>query len=105
MLASQSQCGFAEGVRMLLDKGADPDIDGGFGRPLHAAVLENRMDVTMLLARAGANPFLKNEHGHTPRELAVLRGKTALVPLLEEAENNYVNKKSPAGKITAPKMT
>lgn len=102
MLAAQR--GLIEEAQMLIAKGANPDIDGGFGRPLHAAVLKDQAGMVKVLAQAGANPFLKDEHGHTPRELAVLRQKTALIPLLEEAEKTYVYKKSFYAKINPPKI-
>ena len=73
-----------ECVRLLLDKGADPNApqDDGF-RPMHeAAANDNRAMAELLIAR-GALPNIKDDKGKTAADLARERGHEEIAVWLE----------------------
>jgi ankyrin repeat protein len=72
-----------EGVRYLLQHGADPDLCDGKGEsPLHIALKGGyrRNQMVKILLEGGANPNLVDEEGNTPLGLAA--GNAELVRLL-----------------------
>lgn len=74
-------------VRLLLDKGADPD---GLGRPgehtpLMMAVTNNQEGTARILIEHGADPDLKAGFGFSPRQLA--EGNERMVSILASGEN------------------
>ncbi|MEM9539410.1 MAG: ankyrin repeat domain-containing protein [Cyanobacteria bacterium P01_E01_bin.42] len=75
-----------EGVKLLLDSGADPNLIGWYEgySVLHFAVSRKREDVVRLLLDRGANPNLQDYWGDTPLHLAIQEEETALVQLLIE---------------------
>jgi uncharacterized protein len=73
-------------VRMLLERGADPDDPEGAGfTPLHAAAENGDIDSARLLLDAGADATRKAGDGRIPADFARARGHEDLVALLSEA--------------------
>ena len=66
-------------VRGMKGSGANPDMeaDGKLGEPtgtlLHFAVRHASLKTVLALLHLGANPFLIDSEGHTPREAALER--------------------------------
>ncbi len=78
----------AEGARVLLARGADPNVrDAPTGAtPLHHAAWLGRERVARVLLAAGADPTLRDrEHEGTPLEWARHGGRDSLVRLLSPA--------------------
>jgi ankyrin repeat protein/beta-lactamase regulating signal transducer with metallopeptidase domain len=72
-------------VRMLLDRGANPNvIDAGGKSPLHWAAREGRLPQVELLIAQGADPHVKDYEGRTPLSLAKEKGHNEIVELLRE---------------------
>jgi uncharacterized protein len=77
--------GDANGVRVLLNAGADP---GAAARnemavqPLHSAAAHRDVEACRLLLEAGADPNAKQQGGFTPLDEARLNQQDALVALL-----------------------
>ena len=98
----------AELARILLEKGANPNIKDKLGRtPLHVAVISRAYEVVKLLLEHGADVNCKDESGKTPlaciniddtstdiRDLLIEHG--AKIDLLNEteAEKEKENKNS-----------
>lgn len=67
-------------LRMLLDKGVDPNARGGSGlTPLTYAALHGLIRDVRLLLKAGADPNLRNVLGDAPLHLAVEFGHNDIV--------------------------
>ncbi|KAF8777403.1 Ankyrin-3 like protein [Argiope bruennichi] len=74
--------GYCEIVRVLLEKGADPNHAPGRSEPLHMAVLSGYSEIIEILYNAGAN--LVNIEGCSAIELAVkIKNLDAMEKLLE----------------------
>ena len=76
-----------EGVRLLLEAGADPNrYADDEGRPTSAVYAAVRADcpaeLIALLIDHGADPARPGPDGHTPQRLAIIRGRTDLAGLL-----------------------
>jgi ankyrin repeat protein len=96
LVASTSGDGFAplhlaaffgrhDAVRLLLARGADPDVVGkGWmtGTPLHAAASARHAEVVGTLLEAGANPDVRQSGGWTPLHSAAHNGDAATLELL-----------------------
>jgi len=69
-------------VRLLLERGADPDafnLDGN--TPLHGAAAGGYADTVRLLLQHARGPGLKNLAGKAPADLARERGHEAVAQL------------------------
>lgn len=65
------------GVRVLLEKGADPNAVGDMGEtPLHIAVSVGNEELIGLLLEYGADPDVTCEFGDTPKERAEQKSKS-----------------------------
>lgn len=86
LLTAASGEGSSEIVRLLLDRGVDPNA-GQTGRitPLHCAVETGDAEAVSLLLQRGANPNLPDERGITPLQLALDVDDEDLVRLLRDA--------------------
>jgi hypothetical protein len=72
-------------VRLLLDKGANPESMGNHGQtPLAWAATNGHEAVVRLLLERGADPESKDNDGQTPLALAAANGHEAVVSLLLE---------------------
>ena len=74
--------GRAEPVTVLLDSGADPNIDDGGTTPLHLAAVWGFDEIVDLLLGAGADPTLVNAGGDTASDLARAQGHEDLADRL-----------------------
>jgi ankyrin repeat protein len=91
-LAIMCGCG-VDGVRLLLDRGADPNVADGEGMtPLLAAVMFDRRDMVRLLISKGANVNVaahvttnKGSGTFTALSVAKERGYNELVQILTDA--------------------
>ncbi len=70
LITIAAYAGHTDIVRLLLDRGVDPDsVNRSGSRPLHAAALVGKPAVAELLLDRGADPLVKNGSGATPLEL------------------------------------
>ncbi|KAK2805838.1 hypothetical protein FQN51_008612 [Onygenales sp. PD_10] len=86
-LMKAARSGFEEGVKALLDKGADPNHkDHKRETPLSQAAraTDGSGEVVEMLLREGSDPNFKNSDGDTPLILAAERGHQHVVKLLLE---------------------
>ncbi|EDW80035.1 uncharacterized protein Dwil_GK12277 [Drosophila willistoni] len=92
LLAHASFKGNAEAVQILLDMGADINLNqhGADYTPLHFAALSGNVHVCRLLLDAGINPNSINSVSRTASQMAAFVGNHACV----ETINNYVTQSS-----------
>jgi len=70
-------------VRLLLEGGADPNVDQAGGwTPLHQAAAHGREECAKLLVAHGASLTAKSDDGRTPLEMARAKSHDALEGLL-----------------------
>jgi ankyrin repeat protein len=77
--------GHAEAARLLLGKGAAPNVVSRNGlqvMPLHSAAAGGHLEVARLLVAAGADVSATQRHGYVPLHAAAQNGNAALTELL-----------------------
>jgi ankyrin repeat protein len=76
-------CNQPESVRVLIELGADPNIQNRLGEsPLHQAASNNFTEIAEILLSNGADVNLAQNDGDTPLHLACTRGHESMVDLL-----------------------
>ena len=76
-------CGHAEAARMLLKRGADPNVKSKSGdSPLHLAADDGNLRLVRMLLEAKAEPNLPQTDGETPLHKAATRGHHRICWLL-----------------------
>ncbi len=75
-----------EGIRLLLEHGADPNTMTRWGATAlhHVVKRDNRLQNITLLLDHGANPSLKDPHGRSATAIAAHRGRADVLRLLAE---------------------
>ena len=97
-----ARTGNIEAVKQHLAAGADVDVKGAFGTPLHYAMMyrprdvDALLEVVELLIAAGTDVNVKNRGGQVPLHQAAMRGYKEIVELLL-AKGADVNAKTDAG--------
>ncbi|KAJ7618021.1 ankyrin repeat-containing domain protein [Roridomyces roridus] len=74
--------GYIEGVRWLLNLGADVNFQDAGGSALHASSIRNRPDIVSLLLDSGIDVNVKDKKGRTALEIACAENNTTIVRLL-----------------------
>ena len=78
--------GHADVVRLLLERGADPNIpeqgNAPHGRALYSAVYNRHFDVARLLLEHGANPNQEVESSADAPSIAIMNSDTKMIALL-----------------------
>jgi ankyrin repeat protein len=72
-------------VRLLLDRGADPNQQAQNAmqvRAIHAAVARRSAEIVRMLLDAGADPNARQQGGYTPMDAAVQNGDQEIIALL-----------------------
>lgn len=88
-------CASLDIIRLLLDKGADPNLgfdDGNGPKPIHAAVHTGNPNVVKLLVDRGADITVRNQFGKTPLKMAEEEGQAVIVRILRETEEKRYGK-------------
>jgi hypothetical protein len=71
LLSEASAGGALSTVKLLLDRGADPNAVGEFGRtPLYRAAFAGHLPVAKLLLEKGADPRIPNAFGELPDQIS-----------------------------------
>jgi ankyrin repeat protein len=87
--------GAEEITKLLLDAGANTNVDGSFGRrPLHQAARLGHLAIARMLLAAKADPNVKAIGEATPLHLAASEGRLEMVKLLLEAGASPTSKDS-----------
>jgi len=74
---------YFEIVQILLDKGANPNIQGKDGTTaLHWAVTYNNPEIVQILVDRGANLKIKNKCNHTALDVALMGKNQAIINIL-----------------------
>ena len=86
-------CASLDIIRLLLDKGADPNLGTSVGwKPIHYAVDNDNANVVKLLIDRGADVTVVNSHKETPLKMAEKKGSTVIARMLREAEEKQYKK-------------
>ncbi len=79
--------GRVEIVRMLIDAGANVNVQTNYGKtPLHWAAWNGRVEVVRMLIGAGADVNLKDNDGWTPLHVAAGYGRVEIARMLIDAK-------------------
>ncbi len=78
----------------LLQKGAYPNLPSDGDLPLMKAIEADKPEMVALLLAHGANPLLQDQYNRNALDLARIRSRANLVPVLQVAVNDY--EKQPA---------
>lgn len=71
-------------VRLLLARGADPNVPAWDGTPLHRASQSGRIEIVRLLVERGASIEVRDNQGRTPMDVASGEQRDEIVKLLLE---------------------
>jgi len=93
--------GNAEMAVRLLQNGADPNLPSDGDRPLMKAIEADKPALVALLLAHGANPLLQDQYNRNALDLARIRSRTNLVPVLQTAINDYEKECSAAKKVNS----
>lgn len=73
----------------LLQGGANPNLPSDGDLPLMKAIEADKPQIVTLLLAHGANPFIRDRYERTALDLARIRSRANLVPILQTAANDY----------------
>ena len=79
--------GSVEIARMLIDAGADLDVQDTWGSqtPLHVAAINERVEIARMLIGAGADVNVQDDYGWTPLHYAANNGSVEIAKMLIDA--------------------
>lgn len=83
---------------LLLQKGADANLPCDSDLMLHSAVEAGKTEKVTLLLAHGANPDARDQYNRTAIDVARVKGRANLVPLLQSAAQAYGKEQRPATK-------
>merc|ERR1712142_1235893 len=90
-------------VKMLIGKGADVNVqDEELLTPLHFAARDGSGECAMLLVKAGADLFAKQNEGKTAKDLADFVNEQEMTAFLASCETGLVPDKPPQRQVRAP---
>jgi ankyrin repeat protein len=79
-LSEAASGGHGNSIRLLIEKGADPNTKGQFDRtPLYRAAFAGHIEAVQILLRHGADPRLYASDGTTPQQIASVPGIEAIL--------------------------
>ncbi|KAJ8305745.1 hypothetical protein KUTeg_016290 [Tegillarca granosa] len=82
VLSEAASGGHCDTIKMLLEKGGDPNSKGQFGRtPLYRAAFAGHLEACELLLQNGADPRIYANDGQTPEQIASI---PAIQTMLQE---------------------
>jgi ankyrin repeat protein len=86
-LVLASMVGHAEIVKIIIEEGkVDPnERDTHQNTPLHAAVVNNQVEVVKVLLRHRADPWAVESNGWTPLHIAVVKRSEEMIQILTQA--------------------
>ena len=73
----------------LLQKGANPNLPSDGDMPLMKAIEADKPNMVTLLLAHGANPLLQDQYNRNALDLARIRSRANLVPILQTAIHDY----------------
>ena len=73
----------------LLQKGANPNLPSDGDMPLMKAIEADKTNMVTLLLAHGANPLLQDQYNRNALDLARIRSRANLVPILQTAIHDY----------------
>lgn len=81
--SDQTEAEWIEGIRLLLEAGANPNIQDSAGQtPLHGASTFSGEEPVKMLLGSGADPNIPNIEGKTPLDTAIAHGNESAVASL-----------------------
>jgi ankyrin repeat protein len=98
--------GRADAVRLLLERGANPDLQGNRGYSalmLAAAAVRRNPEMVRILLEGGATINLTDEKGRTALDWALTQGETELASLLRKAGGKAMTRPSRPTPVEEPR--
>lgn len=98
-LSEAANGGSVETIRFLLDKGADPNSKGQFGRtPLYRAAFAGHLEACQVLLQNGADPRIYASDSQTPQQIASQKAVQDLISDWDVAQTDTLLAKLEAAK-------
>ncbi|XP_021375352.1 putative IQ motif and ankyrin repeat domain-containing protein [Mizuhopecten yessoensis] len=90
-LSEAGNGGSVDTIRLLLEKGADPNTQGQFGRtPLYRAAFAGHLEACQLLLQNGADPRIYASDSQTPQQIASQKAVQELIKDWDVAQTDIL---------------